>query len=115
MHFMLFMIPKDYQKASPAFKPDPGAMEEMTQFNESLKAAGVLKSVNGLTPPASGVRIAFGSGQPTSRHGPFVDTTETVGGYWILELESQQEAIDWAMKCPALPGDTIEVRQIAGD
>jgi hypothetical protein len=109
------MIPKDYQNASPELKPDPGAVKEMTKFNESLEAAGVLKSVNGLTPPASGARIAFGGGRPTSKHGPFADTTETVGGYWIFELKSQQEAIDWAMRCPALAGDTMEVRQIAGD
>jgi hypothetical protein len=56
----------------------------------------------------------FEGGRPTYRHGPFTETTETVGGYWILEPKSEQEAIDWAMKCPASAGDTIEVRQIAG-
>jgi hypothetical protein len=115
MQFMLFIIPKDYQKASPGLKPDPKDIADMIRFNESLEKAGVLKSVNGLQPPASGARIAFDGGRPTFTHGPFADTTETVGGYWILELKSQQEAIDWAMKCPASPGDIIEVRQIAGD
>jgi hypothetical protein len=114
MQFMLFMIPKDYQKAQPDFAPDPKAMAAMTKFNESLEKAGVLKSVNGLMPPAAGARIAFDGDRPTSKHGPFAGTTETVGGYWILELESQQEAIDWAKKCPASRGDVIEVRQIAG-
>ncbi len=115
MQFMLFMIPKDYHTASSAVMPDPGAIEAMTTFNVLLQSAGVLRSVNGLTPPASGVRIASDGRHPTARHGPFVDTTETVGGYWILELTSQQEAIDWAMRCPASAGDTIEVRQIQGD
>jgi hypothetical protein len=68
---------------------------------ESLKKAGVLKSLNGLMPPAAGARIAFDGARPTSTHGPFAGTTETVGGYWILDLKSQQEAIDWAKKCPA--------------
>jgi hypothetical protein len=115
MQFMLFMIPKDYQTAPRDFKPDAKAMADMTQFNESLEKAGVLKSVNGLQPPAAGARIAFDGDRPTTQHGPFTGTNETVGGYWILELRSQQEAIDWATKCPALAGDVIEVRQIAGE
>ncbi|MBC7939708.1 MAG: YciI family protein [Chitinophagaceae bacterium] len=113
MQFMLLMIPKDYQKAPPEFKPDPKAMADMTKFNASLDKAGVVRSVNGLKPPATGARITFDGDRPTSKNGPFAGTVETVGGYWILELESQQEAIDWAKKCPALPGDIIEVRQIA--
>jgi len=114
MQFMLLMIPKDYRNMPSDVEPDPKAVAAMTRFNESLDKAGVLKSVNGLTPPSAGARIAFDGDRATSKHGPFAGTTETVGGYWILDLKSQQEAIDWAKKCPASPGDVIEVRQIAG-
>ena len=115
MKFMLLMIPKDYQKATPDFEPDPKAMAAMTKFNESLEKAGVLKSASGLMPPATGARIAFDGSRPTSKDGPFVGTDESLGGYWILELKSQQEAVDWAKKCPALAGDIIEVRRIKGE
>lgn len=117
MQFMLIMIPKDYKNTPAEWKPgekEKAEMAEMGKFNDSLRQAGVLKSVNGLTPPAAGARIVFGGGQPAVTRGPFAGTTETVGGYWILELDSQEEAIAWMKKCPAQPGDVIEVRQIAG-
>lgn len=117
MQFMLIMIPKDYKDAPADFRPDAKGkadMAEMGKFNDALREAGVLKAVNGLAPPAAGARIAFGGGQPVVTHGPFAGTTETVGGYWIVELKSQDEAIAWMKKCPAKPGDVVEVRQVAG-
>ncbi len=117
MQFMMFMIPKDYKKAPADWQPDakgPAAMVEMGKFNDAMQQAGVVKSINGLMPPAAGARVAFSGSNPTVTHGPFTQTTETVGGYWLLELTSQGEAIEWAKKCPAQPGDIIEIRQIAG-
>ncbi len=116
MQFMMFMIPNNYRDVAPDWKPDAkgrAAMVEMGKFNDEMKKAGVLKSLNGLTPPSAGVRIAFDGSNPNVKHGPFAGTTETVGGYWLLELNSQDEAIAWAKKCPAEPGDIIEIRQIA--
>ncbi len=117
MLFMIFMIPKDGHKAPAEYVIDEkmkADMAGMGRFNDSLRAAGVLRDVHGLKPPAAGARLAFSGGAPAVRHGPLPETTEAVCGYWLLELNSQEEAISWMKKCPALPGDVIEVRQIEG-
>lgn len=112
MRFMMLMIPEVYRRATPDFTPDAKAVEGMMKYNEELAKAGVLLSLDGLHPPAAGARVSFAGGTPTITEGPFAEAKEVVGGYWIIDVESRQEAVDWAARCPAAPGDVIEIRQI---
>jgi hypothetical protein len=111
------MIPGVYQgaKASEAkedFIPPADAVEKMMKFNEELAKAGALISLDGLTPPALATQVKFAGGKNTVTDGPFAETKEVVGGYWIIRANSKEEAVDWARRVPAEDGDTIEVRQI---
>ena len=105
---MMLMIPAVYQagkKVDPGFVPDPKKIEEM---GKALK----IISLNGLHPQSTGARVAFGPGKPTVTDGPFIETKEVLGGYWMVEANSKEELVKWAQRCPADPGDVIEIRQI---
>ena len=82
------------------------------KFNEALKDAGVLVTLNGLHPVSAGARVSFEGGRPTVIDGPFVETKEVLGGYWIIRVKSKSEAIEWAKRCPATANETIEIRQV---
>lgn len=112
MRFMMLMIPKGYEHAKPGTMPDPKAVKAMMAYNESLQKAGVLLALDGLHPPSSGVRVTFQGGKPKVIDGPFTETKETVGGYWIIDVRSKDEAIAWASRCPASENEVIEVRQV---
>ena len=116
MKFMMLMIPAVYQggKAAPGFTPDPKKVEEMDRFNEALGKAFKIESLNGLHPLAKGARVSFTKGKPSVTDGPFIETKEVLGGYWLLEAPSKQEVVKWAQRCPAEDGDTIEIRQVFG-
>jgi hypothetical protein len=112
MRFMMLMIPAVYASAARDAKPSAEAITTMMQYNKTLKEAGVLLALDGLHSPASGARLSFKGGQPTVTEGPFPDTTEALGGYWMLDLPSREAAIEWARKCPAAEGDILEIRQV---
>jgi hypothetical protein len=112
MRFMMLMIPKGYESASSATVPDPAHMVAMGRYNEELRKAGVLLAVDGLHPPSTGARISFASGKPHVRDGPFAEAKEVVGGYWLIDVKSRDEAIAWASRCPGEDNETIEVRQV---
>lgn len=112
MRFMMLMIPKGYEKAQPGTMPDPEAIAAMMKYNESLKKAGVLLSLDGLHPPSMGARVSFPGGKPQVTDGPFAETKEVVGGYWMIQVNSKQEAIEWASRCPASENEVIEIRQV---
>jgi hypothetical protein len=112
MRFMMLMIPKGYEAARPGTVPDAAHVAEMMKYNEALKKAGVLLALDGLHPPASGARVSFKSGKPTVTDGPFAESKEVLGGYWMIQVKSRQEALDWASRCPALDNEVIEVRQV---
>lgn len=119
MRFMMFMIPKVYQPDTPAaeragkgFTPPPDAVEKMTKYNEELANAGALLGLDGFHPLMNGARVAFTGGTPHVTDGPFIQPKEVLGGYWIIQAESKEEAVGWAKKVPAADGDIIEVRQI---
>lgn len=117
MRFMMLMIPGVYQgaqgrKAGVDFTPSAEAVEKMTKYNEELAKAGALISLDGLHPPAAGARISFSRGKPKVTDGPFTESKEVLGGYWMIQAKSRQEAIEWAKRVPAEEGDTIEVRQV---
>ncbi len=112
MRFMMLMIPKGYEKADPGAMPDAKAVEAMMKYNETLQKAGVLLALDGLHPPSAGARVSFHGGKPTVTDGPFTEAKEVVGGYWMIQVKSKQEAIEWASRCPASDNEVIEIRQV---
>ena len=115
MRFMMLMIPKGYETAAPGTVPDAKAVEAMMAYNRELQEAGILLDLNGLHPPSMGARVSFKGGAPLVTDGPFTETKEVLGGYWIINVKSKQEAIDWALKAPNPHGEGqethIELRQ----
>jgi hypothetical protein len=112
---MMLMIPNVYRgnkKLEAGFVPDPKKIKEMTRFNEELGKAVTILSLNGLRPLNAGARVSFGRGKPTVTDGPFIETKEVLGGYWLVEADSKEELVNWALRCPADEGDVIEIRQI---
>jgi len=109
---MMLMIPKGYETAAPGTVPDAAHVKEMMRYNESLQKEGVLISLDGLHPPATGARVSFKAGKPMVTDGPFTESKEVLGGYWLIQVKSRQEAIDWASRCPASDNEIIEVRQV---
>ncbi len=112
MRFMMLMIPKGYESAAPGTMPDAKAVEAMMKYNQSLKEAGVLLSLEGLHPPSAGARVTFSRGKPIVRYGPFAGVKETLGGFWMIQVNSRDEAIEWATRCPASDNEIIEIRQV---
>jgi hypothetical protein len=112
MRFMMLMIPKGYETAAAGTMPDPKAVEAMMKYNESLQKAGVLLALDGLHPPSAGARVSFAGGKPKVVDGPFTETKECVGGYWMIQAKSLAEAIEWARRCPGGENEVIEVRQV---
>ena len=112
MRFMMLMIPKGYAAAAPGTMPDPERVEAMMKYNEELKKAGVLLALDGLHPPSMGARVAFAAGKPTVTEGPFPGVSEVLGGYWMIQVKSKAEAIEWAKRCPASGNEVIEIRQV---
>ena len=112
MRFMMLMIPKGYEKAKPGTMPDAKGVAAMMKYNESLQKAGVLLALDGLHPPSMGARVSFPGGKPKVTDGPFAEAKEVLGGYWMIQVKSKEEAIEWASRCPASENEVIEVRQV---
>jgi hypothetical protein len=112
MRFMMIMIPKGYENATPGTMPDAKAVEAMMKYNEALQKAGVLLALDGLHPPSMGVRVSFPGGRAKVTDGPFAEAKEVIGGYWMIQVKSKEEAIQWATRCPAGENEVIEVRQV---
>ena len=112
MRFMMLVIPKGYESAKPDVMPDPEQVRAMMKYNESLAQAGVLLSLDGLLPPSAGARVSYSGGKATVTDGPFAEAKECVGGYWMIQVKSREEAIEWAKRAPMGDGELIEVRQV---
>ena len=112
MRFMMLMIPKGYETAAPDVELDPARVTEMMKYNEALQQAGVLITLDGLHPPSVGARVSFEGGKPLVTDGPFAEAKEVLGGYWMIQVRSREEAIEWASRCPGSDSETIEVRQV---
>ncbi len=112
MRFMMIMIPKGYEQAKPGTLPDAKAVEGMMKYNEALQKAGILLALDGLHPPSMGARVSFAGGKPKVTDGPFAEAKEVIGGYWMIQVKSKEEAIQWAMRCPGGDNETIEIRQV---
>jgi hypothetical protein len=112
MRFMMLMIPRGYETAEPGTTPPAEAVAAMMKYNEALKEAGVLVTLDGLHPPSMGARVSFEGGKPVVTDGPFIESKEVIGGYWMIDVKSRDEAIAWARKCPASGNEVIEIRQV---
>src|SRR5690606_40640141 len=112
MRFMMLMIPKGYENAEPGTAPDPEAVAAMMKYNEALQKAGVLLALDGLHPPSMGARVSFQGGKPKVTDGPFAEAKEVLGGYWMIDVPSRAEAIEWAKRCPMGDNEIIEIRQV---
>ncbi|ANB17542.1 YciI family protein [Dokdonella koreensis] len=112
MRFMMLMIPGGYENAEPGTMPEAEAVAAMMKYNEALQKAGVLLALDGLHPPSMGARVRFAGGKPVVTDGPFAEAKEVLGGYWMIDVKSREEAIAWASRCPASDNEIIEVRQV---
>ena len=112
MRFMMLMIPGGYENAAPGTMPDAKAVEAMMKYNEELQKAGVLLALDGLHPPSMGARVTFKGGKPKVTDGPFSEAKEVLGGYWMIDVKSKEEAIEWAKRCPGGENEIVEVRQV---
>jgi hypothetical protein len=112
---MRFMILVKATKDSEAGKmPDETLLAEMGKFNEELVKAGVMLAGEGLHPSSKGARVRFSGAKRTVIDGPFTETKELVAGFWLWQVKSKEEAIEWVKRCPnPMPGESeIEIRQI---
>jgi hypothetical protein len=112
MRFMMIMFPKGYENAKPGTLPDLKAIEVMRKYNEQLQKAGVLLALDGLHPPSMGARVTFKSGKSKVTDGPFTEAKEVVGGYWMIQVKSREEALEWASRIPGSDNEMVEVRQM---
>jgi hypothetical protein len=112
MRFMMLMFPKGYASVAPGTVPDAKAVEAMMKYNTALQQAGVLLALDGLHPPSMGARVTCEGGKPKVTDGPFTESKEVLGGYWMIDVKSREEAIEWAKRCPGAMNEVIEVRQV---
>lgn len=112
MRFMMLMIPRGYESAEPGAMPPADRVAAMMKYNEALQKAGVLLALDGLHPPSMGARVSFEGGRARVTDGPFAEAKEVLGGYWMIQVKSREEAIAWASRCPASENEVIEVRQV---
>ena len=99
---MRFMMMVRASKDSEAgVMPDDSLIAAMTKYNEEMAKAGILLDLAGLQPSSKGARIKFSGGKPTVVDGPFAETKELIAGYWLIQVKSKEEAIDWAKRCPS--------------
>ncbi len=116
MKLMMLMIPGIYHdnKKMEDFAPKPEDMAAMGKFNEEMGKAIKIESLNGLHPLYKGARVTFekGKGKGVVTDGPFIETKEVLGGYWMIDAPSKGDVVKWAQRCPAENGDIIEIRQI---
>jgi hypothetical protein len=109
---MMLVIPKGYESAKPGTMPDPKRVEQMMKYNESLQRAGVLLALDGLHPPSMGARVTYEGGTPRVTDGPFAEAKEVLGGYWMIQVKSKDEALEWAKRAPMSADEIIELRQV---
>ena len=114
MRFM--MIVKATKDSEAGVMPGNELIAAMTKYNEELVKAGVLVDLSGLQPSSKGFRVRYSGGKPTIIDGPFAETKELIAGYWLIDVKSKDEAIEWAKRIPnphpSSPESEVEVRQL---
>jgi hypothetical protein len=114
MRFMMIVIPKGYESAAPDAVPMAEAVAKMMEYNKALQKAGVLLALDGFFPSSTGARVSYADGKATVTDGPFAEAKEVIRGYWIFQVRSREEAIEWAKRAPMSNNEVIDVRQIRG-
>ena len=109
MRFMMMVIS---ESAATSAAPTAEAVAKVMEYNKALQKAGVLLGLDGLFPSSTGARITYVDGRPTVTDGPFAETKEVINGYWIIQVRSREEAIEWAKRVPMSNNEVIEVRQL---
>ena len=110
---MRFMILVKANKDSEAgVLPDEKILTEMGKFNIELEKAGVLLAGEGLQASSKGARVKFSGGKQTVTDGPFTETKELIAGFWLWQVKSKEEAIEWVKRAPFETGEEIEIRQV---
>lgn len=110
MRFMVMMFPGPDAEAGRM--PSEQELTAMGAYNEELAKAGIILAGEGLQPSSKGARIRFSSGKPQVSDGPFTEAKEIIGGFWLWQVKSKEEAVAWATRCPASPGQMLELRQV---
>ncbi|HET7274245.1 MAG TPA: YciI family protein [Longimicrobiaceae bacterium] len=109
MKFM--MLVKASEESESGIMPTEEELRDMGNYNEELVNAGVMLAGEGLHPSSNGVRVDFKNGKPTVTDGPFAETKELLAGFWIIQVKSREEAVDWARRIPFKDGQ-VELRQV---
>ena len=114
MRFMMVIFRRDWPNSTkPAEIQDRAAFAEMGKYNDQLKKAGILLAMDGLTPPSMGARVTYKSGKAKITDGPFTEAKEAIAGYWMIEVKSREEALEWASRIPCMGDDgVVEVRRV---
>jgi hypothetical protein len=109
MRFM--MLVKASRESEAGILPDEKVLSDMAKYNEEMVKAGVMLAGDGLQASSKGARVRFSKGKPSVIDGPFTETKELVAGYWLIQVKSREEAIEWARRVPFEEGE-VEVRQV---
>src|SRR5213083_2003059 len=110
MRFMIIVKADKHSEAG--VLPDRKILTEMGKFNEQLVKAGVMLAGEGLQPSSKGARVKFADGRQTVTDGPFTETKELIAGFWLWQVKSKEEAIEWLKRAPFDGGTEVEVRQV---
>lgn len=111
MRFM--MLVKASKESEAGQMPTAEQFDAMIKFNEEMVKAGVMQAGEGLHPSSKGTRIKFEGGKRTITRGPFPNTVELLAGFWLIDVKSEEEALQWASRIPFTDGETVEIRKIA--
>jgi len=111
---VMVIIKASPESEKPDFMPDPQLMAEMGKFNEELIKAGIVLAMDGLHPSSKGARVKFSGKSTTVVDGPFTEAKELIAGFWLWQVKSLEEAIEWVKRCPNPHGvdSEIEIRQV---
>ncbi len=110
MKFMILV--KADKKSEAGVLPDEKLLTEMGKYNEELAKAGIMLAGEGLHPTSKGARVRFSGGKPTVTNGPFPESTDLTAGFWIWQVKSKEEAIEWVKRAPFGDGAEIEIRRV---
>jgi len=110
MRFM--MLVKASQESEAGVMPSGGLVAEMGEFNETMAKAGVLLAGEGLHPSSKGARVTYTGRGRLVTDGPFAETKELLAGFWMIQVASRAEALEWASRVPFTNGEVVEVRQV---
>jgi hypothetical protein len=108
----VMVIVKASKESEAGVMPSEKLLADMGKFNEELANAGIMLAGEGLAPSKDGKRVKFGDKKPTVIDGPFAETKELIAGYWVWQVKSMDEAVDWIQRAPFEDGDAIEIRRI---